>query len=565
MSSATNPNPSQASAMVYNMPISSEAKEESSEYTGSSGLSQRQLCLSNLWAYYACSCYDKCKLDWEGKENLEPLDNEVVAQSGMIPPGYNDVGGTTLPLKFRKPTAPYYLVRVVVNRFTGLLFSQKRSPKIKVLDDPNTEDWLNQFAKESLLWSQMILARTYGGAMGSVGIGFKFKNGKPIVEVHDPRWSIPVFDDEESGELESFEKRFMFPDETRDPDTGQWVQGDFWYRRLITKMTDTIWPRVPVDGNNEPDWDDPAYTKVEVEHNLGFVPVVWVQNHVLQGSIDGWTDAEGIYDMTESGDRLRAQAERGTVANCDPTLVLATDAEWEGVRKGSDNALQVEKGGEAAYLEIAGTGPETALKMAAVYRALSLEVAQCVLDTNFTGPARTEEEVKSNYSSMYECADKLRVQYGTKGVTRLLELVLKAARKLATPVSVEKGEGITEVQMQTVELQPKLNKAEDGTVTKTERSIGEGEIVELNWPTYTEASKEDTIKAVQSAAQAKTTGLVDSETATRHVAPYFQVENVADVVEKAAEEEEKLRTGMADRIAGAAASGVRRRPFGVVG
>jgi hypothetical protein len=553
MSSATPSNPDAARKMVYSDAISASMNETK---TLAGGLSARQMLLNRLWSFYACQHYEGRKVDWDGKENLEHLESEVVAQSGVLPPGFMD-SGQTLPLKFRKPTAPYHICRVIVNRFTGLLFGKKRAPKIHVLDDKDTDDWINAFITETRLWSRMILARTYGGAMGSVAVGFKFVNGMPIVEVHDPRWSFVDFEDVETGTLRVYEKRYLYPKEIKNPDTGEWVTASFWYRRVIDKQFDRVWPAVPAEKDQEPDWNDPAYRMYEVEHGFGFVPVIWIQNHEVQDSEDGWTDCDGIYEMSETIDALISQANRGTLANCDPTTVITSDSDGfsEGIRKGSQNALWLEKGGSANYMELSGAGAQAAITLAKELRTLALEVAQCVLDTNFQGPARTEEEVMQNYSAMLETADKLREQYGV-GIYRLCKMVLLAARKLETPVSAQVGTNVRVIS-RAIKLPPRIDSDPDGeNIMVKERMLGKGTTVNLTWPGYGEPSLADAGQAVVGASQAKLTGLIDLDTAIKHIAPYFQIENIAKVKKAAEAEAKKESSDVMQRIMSQAGAGV---------
>ena len=216
MSSATNSNPAAAREMVYQVPGKGEFKDTATDPTAVGaaqlGLSPRQMALNRLWSFYRCSQYESRSIDWNGNEHLDHLEHEVVAQSNSIPPGFHD-SGQQMPLKFRRPDAPYHMTKVVVNRFTGLLFSQKRHPTVTVPDDPETEDWLQGFAEVTRLWPRMIQARAYGGAMGSVGAGFKFVEGKPVFEIHDPRWCEPTFEDRlDSDTVIRLEKRYMYPE-----------------------------------------------------------------------------------------------------------------------------------------------------------------------------------------------------------------------------------------------------------------------------------------------------------------------------------------------------------------
>jgi len=524
MSSATPSNPNAASQAVY---ATADQAINGGSRNLAGGLNARQMELNRLWSYYACQRYTGRKVDWDGNENLEHIEHEVVAQGGVIPPGFYE-SGSTLPLKFRKPTAPYHLVRVIVNRFTGLLFGKNRAPKVRVIDDLVTDDWVRAFIEETRLWSKFILARTYGGSMGSVAMGFKFVKGKPVVEVHDPRWCFVSFADSESGVLRKFEKRYLYPKEMRDPNTGEWVTGNFWYRRVIDSTYDTVWPAVPVEDNEEPVWDEIA--SVQTEHGFGFVPVVWIENHDVQNTEDGWPDCEGIYDLSEAIDALHAQAFRGTLSNCDPSTVVCSDSESvaSGVQKGSGSALWLERGASANYMEITGAGPTAAMSLASSFRDLALEVAQCVLDTNFSGPARTEAEVLKNYSAMIEMADQLREQYGV-GLYRLLNLVLRAARKLEEPVRSEEG-GNVRLISRTIDLPPRVEPDDDGVGVKLiPRALGKGSIVNVTWPPYGEPSLSDVSSATAAAAQAKASGLVDHETAIKFVAPFYQIEDVGKV------------------------------------
>lgn len=540
MSSATNPNPNEARALANAL---GEGGAQGS------GLSGRQMQLNHLWGFYTCSAYANRKTDWDGHEHLDSLESDVVTQSGLVPPGYVDVGGQTLPLKYRRPTAPYWLARVIVNRFTGLLFAKKRRPKVEVPDDVRTEDWLEAFAKETRLWSRMTLARTYGGAMGSVGVGFKFVNGRPVVEVHDPRWCTPSFEDDATRVLDGFEKRYMFPREFQDAE-GEWVIGDFWYRRVITTESDTVWPAVPVppDGE-EPDWYNARYKRLETVHGLGFVPVVWIQNHELQDSLDGWCDCEGTLQMCQEIDALQAQASRGVKANCDPTPVIASDREWDEVQKGSQNALIVEKGGSASYMEIGGSGTTAAMDMARGFRDQVLEVTQCVIESNIQGPARSEEETTQNYAAMYEQADKLRDQY-EMGLKQLLEMVLEAVRMLATPRAVEEPDGTATIQTRVVRLRPKIERTAGGGVQKLERVVGDGELVEFKWPPYAEPTPTEANAATTAAVAAKEGGLLDLESATKYVAPLFGVEDVRRTMRMASAESRKRSDDVMGAILG---------------
>jgi len=529
-------------------------------------LTQRQQELDRYWSYYRCSNYEGRKVDWNGGPALPKLEHESVASSGYLPPGFYDAGGQMgdIPLKFRRPTSPLYLARVIVSRFTSLLFSSKRHPRITA-DDPRTEDWLMGFAEATRLWSMMSRARTYGGAMGSVAIGFKIVEGKPFVEVHDPRWCTADFDDRSELTVSKFEKRYQYKEEVLDRFTGQRVEQWFWYRRVITDKIDVVWPKVAVEDNEEPDWEKERH-QPPVEHKFGFCPIVWVQNTPMDDDMDGDPDCHGIYDTIETIDQLWSQATRGTIANADPTLGITSDAEFASVKKGTGNALQVEKGGSIQYLEIEGSGAEAAMKLADKLEEKATMIARCVLDTNFDGPARTEMETSANYSNMIEQADEFREQYGERGVKRLLEMVLAAAR-IHNKTWIDFDAPVPTLVRGLIKLPKKKVVAEDGSVMWIERELGIGEQVDLHWPQYFTPSLDAVGKAVTASGEAKQYALIDEEAATKFIAEYFQIEDVRGTIARAKAAQASMADAFAEQAAASGDGGPQapqtgKNPFG---
>lgn len=509
-------------------------------------LSPRQRALSRAWARYRCAKYDACRVGWDGKPVVRDDAREAVVSAGYIPPGFYDAGGAQLPVEFRRPTVPYYLDRVVVERFTGLLFSAGRHPQVRVVDDDDTSDWLGAAVEQGRLWHQMQQARAYGGAMGSVAVSFKFVNGAVRFEVHDPRWCAPEWLDREEGTLLSLEKRYTFRETVRAG--GGVVEAEFWYRRVIDEEYDTVWPKVPVRDGEEPDWERCRHT--QVPHRLGACPVVWIQNRPVDGELDGDPDCFGAEDLIDRADQLRSQGYRATLANCDPTLQVSTDHELESVRTGSGAALKLEKGANAQFLEINGSGAEAAEQGAARLEARALKLVRCVLDAPGDGPVRTATEVEASYSAMYEQADVLRERYGERGVKRLLQMLLTAARALERPALITR-DGQRVAERQVVRLPPREVKDPDtgAVLRRVPRVLGRGEQVELHWPPFETPSPDDTGKAVAAAGQAKAFGLLDLDHCVRHIAPFFKVEDTQALIAKLAAEAAQAQGMMEDQLA----------------
>jgi len=509
-----------------------------------------------LWSYFRCTTYDGRRVAWDGSAVLPPEEREFVATAGFTPAGYYDAG-QQLPLELRRPSAPFYLARVVVQRFTSLLFGAKRHPRVVVTDDPESADWLGAVMEQSRFWAHWTHARTLGGAVGAVGVGFKFIRGRCQLEVFDARWATPEFMAEVGGELLSLEVRYVFSEDVRAPD-GEWVTAQFWYRRVIDVDSDTVWPRVPVRGGEEPDWETCRH--IEVPHGLGFCPVVWVRKVVVDeaGQCDGAADCHGAYELIERADALRSQAYRSTMASCDPTLMVSTDEDLAGVTTGLGGALKLEKGGTASFMEANGQGAKAAREMAAELRDEVLVLVRCHLDQNVGGPSKTATEVEANTSSMLEQADLLREQYGETGVRRLCEMLLEAGRAIDRPRAEmpkppDPNDPFAPVKpprivRRVLALPPR--REPDGALVP--RRVGVGQIVELKWPEYFPVRTSDAGNAVTAAGQAMEFGLVDRPHAVRFVAPFFGIEEVDALAEalEAKKKEEAAQTdgGMMDRM-----------------
>ena len=532
MSSATSVNVGMVTAGI--LKDSPQGLERETTQLGSEATA-RQLRLHRLWRFYKCTNYDARKTDWDGNQVVDPEEHDMIAHSQFVPAGYYEAQRHDVPLTFRKPSTPYFVGKVIVNRFTAMLFSQRRNPKI-VCEDDQTADWLSGFATATRLWARMKLARTYGGAMGSAGVGFKFVKGKPVVEVFDPRYTTPTFKDRTTKELDHLEVRYIFEEEVQNAD-GEWETRQFWYRRILSANSDKVWPKVAVgDDGEEPNWE--AAQSYENAHNLGEVPAVWIQNQPDDENIDGDSDCVGVYELIEAIDQLQSQAHRGTKANCDPGLVLSSDAEFDEVKKGTGNGLQVEKGGSASYLEMTGSGIDKAKMLVEMFERQIETVSACKLDTRHKeGAAPTATEVEHEYSAMVDQADILREQYGEEGVKPLLEKVLRAARKLTGVRPEIRDDGLPAIVRRTIRLPKGKKKDPDtGAVTYYIREVGQGDEIELEWPEYFTPSLGTVNQAVNAAGKAKTAGVIDQKHAVRMLAQYFNVEDIGAVLKAIKEE-----------------------------
>lgn len=489
------------------------------------GRSPRQQRLDKLWSWYKTEQYAARKVAWDGSNHVGEFERDTIAIAGYVPPGFYVAGRETLPIAFRRPTTPYHISRVIVDRFTSLVFSQRRHPRVTVEGDADTDALINAVIEEGRLWPMMMQARGFGGATGTAVVGFKLVSGRPYFEVFDPRWCTPRWIDRASLVLESVEYRYPFMQEMRID--GEWQEVELWYRRVIDTQSDVIYHPEMLDPDEprEPAWRE----QTRVNHGFGFCPITWIHNlPVAATDLDGDPDCLGTFDTIEAMDRMIAQIDRALLANLDPTLAISTDAQMGEVRKGSDNALKLQKGDSVQYLEINAGGITAAEKKVDAYRDQILEVAQCVLEHGDGGGQKTATEVERIYAAMLAKADILREQYGETGVKRLLNMVIVVIAMIQKPQ--RSGDSIVRG---TLSLPKRTVTKPDGTETVADHKLGPGPYrIAMHWPSYFEPSPEDTGKAVNSAVTAKAGGLIDTETGVRYVANFFGVEDVKAMVAK---------------------------------
>ena len=245
------------------------------------------------------------------------------------------------------------------------------------------------------------------------------------------------------------------------------------------------------------------------------------------GQEDGDPDCQGAWQSFDTIDRLLAQMNKALLLNLDPTLVLKIDpkellALGGSVRKGSDNALYVGANGAAVYLEMLASGVEAAHKLIDRLKQNILDVTRCVLadPEKLSGAAQSAKAMEYIYASMLEQADEFRSQWGDCGVIPILRLAEMMARKYHG-IEVQQGD-------KTVVMELDLPKKADGSP----RVLGPGGWIRLKWGPYFAPTENDKSMQVTTLVAAKTSELIDSETAINQAAPIFGVQDAAAMVAK---------------------------------
>ncbi len=500
---------------------------------------QRYRLLDRRQSYYDCTCYDGRRYDFDGRIITTGGSSGMSATQPMLSqaqvPYY-------VPLAARRPSNPYRLARVIVNAYTTLLFGETRFPHVRVLGDDDTQEFLQAICRVGRLPIQMIRARNLGGAVGTVGLAWCFKNGKPQFSVHNAKnLFVQEWADREVLVPAHVIECMQFYKDEWDSQRRRVMRNAYWYRRDWTEDEDLVYPELPVRGNEEPNWAMVGPDKARSNaHKDGRIHIAWIQN-LPSEAIDGVPDFEGLYpESLEAIDQLYSVIVRGATLNLDPTLKLKLDPDLVramGVRKGSDNALIVGKDGDASYLELSGQGIDAGIKLFDSMRRAALEVAQCIVPdpSEVAAQGVSSVAIKAMYAPMVARGEVLQEQYGHV-LERILENIAHVGKVASkSRVTVVGPDGDEEEVGLTIDLPPRIENVpvldEDGKPTGEERVVkkvlvpGEGGEVQTVWPPRFQATPTD-LAQIATTMMSATGGksFLSRQTAVESAAKYFGVD-----------------------------------------
>jgi hypothetical protein len=502
------------------------------------GRSERFQVLDRYEAHWRMLQYKHQQYDWWGRMADEM---ETISPKSQVPPGYQQMG--KLLTRDKRPTAPTHLARTIIKRFTGLLFSNRRIPKLTVEADPDTEAALDAAIKQSKFWASWREARDMGGGIGSVAMTVHLREGRFVIEVHNPKHVTPVWRDRNTYTPLAFLIQYTSLEEEPDLDDKGNVVGmktvEVLHRRIITEAEDIVYKPVRLGENTVVTWEEDPYLRVR--HNLGFFPGIWIQNHRDGDDIDGDPDCQGCWQMLDTMDRLVSQMNKAALNNLDPTAVFTFDPKDvqfnpTGTEMGSDTAKYLGKAGDAKLLEMTGAGIVAALSLYNTLKRSTLDQARCVIPDpeKMTGGPQSGVAKTLDFEPMLECADELREQYG-QGVTAVLEIMARMGAAVQGKKVVLPGGRAGQMWL---DLPPRLLKdPTTGAIVAVPHTFNSPVNVALSWGPYFAPTDSDDAARIANASNAKQAGLIDKRTGAEHVAGIFGVRDV-DAMMKQAEAEE---------------------------
>lgn len=499
------------------------------------GRTERYKQLDRYEAFYRGLEYDRQGLDWWGK----PADNaETISPANDAPPGFVSTDNANdLSVRDKRPTAPSRLARTITKRFTALLFSKKRLPKIQCPTNPDDEAFFKAIVKQTRFWAKWRTARNKGGGCGSVAVTIVVREGKFVLELHNSKNVSVVWRDRSTWTPLAYLITKLVPIEKAVYDERGNVQGskmvDILHRRLVTEAEDITYKPVEFDpGAPEIPWEPDEY--LYVRHDLGYFPGFWVQNHEEDEDPDGDPDCEGAFQTIDTYDRLVSQMNKGTLNNLDPTLVLGFDAKevavQGGVRKGSENSLYVGSKGNAGLMEMAGGGITSGEIVCKILKQQILDLCRCILidPKDLTGAAQSAKAIELMFGPMLDCADELRDQYENP-IVLALEIMARMYRQLhGRPVQVMTPTGPVDALTEIT-----LPARRDGK----EHTVSDNPQIEVAWGPYFSPTEMDNQLRITNAVSAKAASLIDQKVGANYTADIFQVDDVEAMLERAREEQ----------------------------
>jgi hypothetical protein len=483
--------------------------------------------MDNCEAYYRCTQYDGRRYDWNGAMR-------GYGQAADIAPGWY------VPLKLRRPSSRYDLARLVVQRFTAMVFGTERFPEIIVEGDDDAQDYVRALSDAAKLPARMHEIRNKGGAQGSVGASFGFVDGKPRISVHNGKHvQVLSWADRYARRPSEVLEAYSYPRTVWDRDSGRPKEVTLYFARYWSEQLEVTWEPIPEEIARQPGgaWRNRPHKAIR--HGYGFCPFYWFQNTPDSDDIDGDSDFEGQEDKIDEINTLLSATSKGTIANVDPTLIIKDDpqtANTGSVRKGSENAIYSKNGAE--YLELKGESLKAGLALLAEHKQEFLDTVGCILGDpdKMSSSVQSAAALKILYMPMLNRSDIFRDQYG-EGMVQLLTGMLTAAKMVYAQeegpvVLTEDGHRMQDKP--TVDLPPRMVQNEaTGEMEPVERNPGDSDTITLNWPPYFPNTWQDTKQAVEAtqAARGGSSAIISRKTAVENLAPLFGIADVDQEIE----------------------------------
>jgi hypothetical protein len=494
-----------------------------------------------------------------------------------LPPWFSD---TEVPVWDRKPCVKYRAIKSAIASNVDLLLGENRYPQVKACGDEDEEDdeqedglgsdeskvierFLLSIRDEAELEPVFRKLYTKEQRVGACCVLIGSRNGALFAESLDTKWATvkrgPTL------EIESVEIAYPYIDHVRQSDGWHAVAKVF--RRVIDAKRDvTFMPGLCQEDGAEPRWtENPA---LSVDHNLGFVPVLWHKRNVDDAEDDHSEDGKPIHDQLQDevvaidvGLSMRHEAalycrpervEIGVTPGYNPTG-SATRIEAFASVDGRESARS------AANFYTSGRGGEGKRRRGPGWV------------NQFEDPLTKVENLENSGSALKALDDNIRdlrtkicetlawvpldpdsVKFAATVSGKALEVLReRQLNRVATDrETFGKGVMVATYQMMlrlVMKLGPALRtpgikKALPLIRKMTDRGgRWQAPRLKLHWPPFFRATAEDEGKLVDTTSKAKDAGLITKRTAVEKIQSIYSIENVDLYLEALKKEAEEAR------------------------
>lgn len=436
--------------------------------------------------------------------------------------------GKYIPLRNRRPSVRFGLPQIIVQDSVSLTFGEDHFPAVDVQvkkekgaenkpksDDANEK--ITHLIAETAMRELFQDAATKG-SNGSVAILVKLLSRRFFFEAMPTRYLTPTFAKDEPDRIELVREQYkttraalIAQGYNMPADVTATDQTEYWFRRDWT-ISDEVWyqPWRVVDpqlAGSTREKTPVVDTERSTKHSLGFVPIIWNKNLPGGDAIDGACTFEPAIDNMIEIDYQLSQGGRGLKYSADPTLHIRDPAGSEfgggSLVRGAANAIVTGQDSDVKLLEISGSASAAVLDYVRFLREISMELC----GGNRASPeklsgAQSGRAMELMNQGLVWLAGKLRTSYGQNGLVKLLKMILEIAASNDIMIDGE------------IVAKGTLPSPADVTIV-------------LNWPEwYAPTAADQQAKAAGLTAHL-TAGVISEETATKQVAPEYDIEDVA--------------------------------------
>lgn len=425
-----------------------------------------------------------------------------------------------VPLDERRPSSKNNICKKVVDDSISLLFSEAHFPKIHS-NDANTRNALRIISKANNL-NLVMMEAAFFGSIGSVAIQVGIVKGQLFYQPMKTIFLTPEFDNEKTRNLiKVTEKKpvtgwdlFQAGYDIK----GRDFEKSYWYMREWTDKEEIHY--VPWNSEKE-NFKVTVDKDRTIQHNLGFVPIVWIRNLPGGNAIDGLCTFEGSVDIMIDRDYLTSQSGRGLRYSADPTLLIKAADSLTGkdaIIRSADRALVIGEDSDAKLLEIAGTAASAVDKHIRTLRDSGIEAIHGNrANADKLSVAQSGRAMEMMNQDLVWLADRLRITYGEGGLMELLRMTLK----------ILNGDAL---------------KIYDSFIPKTKKDAE----ITLVWPPWYSLTPDDLQKKSIALTTLVNGKLLSKRTAIRELAPEFDIEDVDEELKQINKEWDALEKEIND-------------------